>query len=820
MARTLHHEKRHLEDLAVFGGSPTFENPLHVGCPSIGNRSRLIERIHSALDRKYLTNEGLMVKEFEHQLCALLKTKHCITTCNGTAALQIAIKALGLKGEVILPSMTFIATAHALNWLGIKPVFCDIERDSYNLDPLCVESLITPRTTAILPVHLWGRPCNIEALAELSHRYNIRLLFDSAHALGSSYKRRMLGNFGDAEIFSFHATKFLNTFEGGAIATNNDSLAHKIRLMKNFGFLDTDKVECVGINGKMSEISAAMGLTGLESFDEFVSINRLNYELYLQELADLPGVTVMGYDETESCNFQFIVLEINEGVVKISRNQLMNILRAENVLARRYFYPGCHRSKPYLSWNHTTPNSLLHTENVLHRVLTLPTGQPITSEHIHTICSIIRFVVLHGDEIGARISRKPSKLWFKHNMVNQSVPIPTPSGRTPHAFPRDTSKLEVNLFTIGDASSISTWSNLPYFFSKSLSNNGVKVNKINLIPSEYFSYKLYVFLLGKVNRMKNVLLNKEDKYTFTRDKLTCYFVNKKLKKELSKYSQSSFNIFLTYSFSSFRHCPIPVIHYCDDTYEHFLETRGKKPSEKDAYFIETEKENLQNSYFIFNTDKECSDFLRDRYKLDRVSQLRGGLNLEPQKIHKEVEFLRTKSKAKNILFIGSNAYWRGVDIAIKAFKVFNRKHFNSFKLYIVGISRDQLDDLDENVHCYKYLNKQDRREADIYFNLLRSAKMIIAPMRSGPFPAAVVEAAHMYTPAVIRQMPGDDFVVDGYNGILLDELNPEEWARKMENLVQNEHLWGRLARNAHQASNKYSWDKTVNKLIDQLGFCA
>ncbi|MEI2422502.1 DegT/DnrJ/EryC1/StrS family aminotransferase, partial [Arthrospira platensis SPKY2] len=173
--------------------------------------------------------------------------------CNGTIALEILIRATELKGEVIVPSFTFIATAHALQWQEITPVFCDIDPKTHTLDPLAVEKMITPRTSGIIGVHVWGQPCNIEALTEIANQHNLKLVFDASHAFGCSYQGTMIGNFGEAEVFSFHATKFVNTFEGGAVVTNNDELAAKIRLMKNFGFAGFDNVIYIGTNGKMDE---------------------------------------------------------------------------------------------------------------------------------------------------------------------------------------------------------------------------------------------------------------------------------------------------------------------------------------------------------------------------------------------------------------------------------------------------------------------------------------------------------------------------------------------------------------------------------------
>lgn len=395
--------KQRLADLAIFGGTPEFGEVLHVGCPNIGDRQRLRDRINDMLDRRWLTNQGPHVKEFEGRLAEMLGVKHCIAMCNGTVALEITARALNLNGEVIVPAFTFIATAHALQWQEMKPVFCDVDPQTHNIDPRQVERSIAHRTTGIVGVHLWGQPCDVESLAEIAARHNLKLMYDAAHAFGCRHKGRMIGNFGDAEVFSFHATKFFNTFEGGAVATNNDDLASRIRLMHNFGFAGLDNVIYIGTNGKMSEVSAAMGLTGLEALDEFVATNLQNYKAYRRELSDLQGVRMLVYDGVEQGNYQYIVLEIDERASGISRDRLVEILHAENIRARRYFYPGCHKMEPYRSDSAYANVCLPVTERLAQSVMTLPTGTAIALQDVARICDLIRFVIAHGSEIEARL---------------------------------------------------------------------------------------------------------------------------------------------------------------------------------------------------------------------------------------------------------------------------------------------------------------------------------------------------------------------------------------------------------------------------------
>ncbi len=398
------YKKNRLEELAIFGGIPAFDETLHVGRPNVGNREHLLQRINDLLDRRWLTNAGPFVQEFEQHIQRTLNVKHCIAMCNGTVALEIAIRALRLTGEVIVPSFTFIATAHALQWQEITPVFCDIDSQTCNIDPQQVERLITPRTTGIIGVHLWGRPCNVEALTTIARQHNLKLLFDAAHAFGCSYKGRMIGSFGNAEVFSFHATKVLNTFEGGAVVTNDDELAGKIRLMKNFGFAGYDNVTYIGTNGKMSEISAAMGLTGLESLGKFIDHNFRNFKLYQRELDTIPSVRLISYDESEKCNYHYIVLEIDEKIAGISRDKLIEILHAENILARRYFYPGCHKMEPYKSHFPHAGLLLSQSEELAKRLICLPTGSAVNGEAIGIICQIIRLSVANSFSVRERIA--------------------------------------------------------------------------------------------------------------------------------------------------------------------------------------------------------------------------------------------------------------------------------------------------------------------------------------------------------------------------------------------------------------------------------
>jgi len=345
---------------------------LCIGKPNVGDRTRLHAHLDDILDRQRLTNNGPLVQEFEQRVAELTHAEHCIATCNGTIALEIAARAAGLIGEVIVPSWTFIATAHALAWMGIKPVFADVDPVSWCIDPQAVKALITPETTGILGVHLFGHFCNVRRLREIADEHRLALLFDAAHTVG----RDRDGVMGDAEVLSFHATKVCNSFEGGAIITNDEEIMGRARLMRNFGFSAQDTVECLGVNGKMSEIHAAMGLTSLDSLKKFIMHNQRNYRLYHLRLNGLPGVKL----RSSADNYHYIVLDVTE-----RRDELHRRLQDAQILVRRYFYPGCHRSSPYDADGIQLPV----TEDVAGRVLCLPSGMSVGEEDIEKVCRII-----------------------------------------------------------------------------------------------------------------------------------------------------------------------------------------------------------------------------------------------------------------------------------------------------------------------------------------------------------------------------------------------------------------------------------------------
>lgn len=373
----------------------------------MADRGRFIERIEGMLDRAWLTNDGPLVREFEQRIAEESGVPHCVAMCNATVALEIAIRALGLTGQVIVPSYTFVATAHALQWQQITPVFCDIDPRTHNIDPDRVEQHITPRTSGIIGVHLWGRPCAIDRLEDIARQRGLRLLFDAAHAFGCRFMGRSIGGFGDAEVFSFHATKYLNSLEGGAAVTRDAGLAERMRLMRNFGFEGYDRVTHIGTNGKMTEACAAAGLTNLEACDGFRERNRRNHEAYRSGLRGLPGMSLIEYDVAERPNYQYAVVELDDGLYGLTRDELVTVLHAENVLARRYFWPGCHRMEPYRSYFPHAGLLLPETDRAAARVVVLPTGMAVGEEAIAQICRIIGAAHLRAQDVRRALRAAP-----------------------------------------------------------------------------------------------------------------------------------------------------------------------------------------------------------------------------------------------------------------------------------------------------------------------------------------------------------------------------------------------------------------------------
>ncbi len=377
---------------AILGGEPAFKQPLHVGRPNLPDRKVFDKYVDRIFDSRWLTNNGPIVREFQDKLQEFLQVKHCIPICNGTIALELAERALGFEDEVILPSFTFVATAHSLQWQQITPVFADIAKNDVTIDPASIKRMLTPNTSGIIGVHVYGHPCDHKSIDEIAKKQNIKVLYDAAHSFGCEVNGIPVANLGDASIFSFHATKFFNSFEGGAVTTNDDELAEQIRLMTNFGFAGgkKDEVDYLGTNGKMTEIAAAMGLAMLESVESIRAKNKENYEIYKTVFSDIPGIDLIEPPTSlTNHNWQYVIAKVNKKEFGMDRDTLITALEAENILARRYFYPGCHKMHPYREYFPNASILLPNTESIAEQIISFPTGQAIDSSKIKLISECI-----------------------------------------------------------------------------------------------------------------------------------------------------------------------------------------------------------------------------------------------------------------------------------------------------------------------------------------------------------------------------------------------------------------------------------------------
>jgi dTDP-4-amino-4,6-dideoxygalactose transaminase len=393
----MHRLKNSISDLALFGGTPLFQETLHVGRPNVCNRDALFRRLAEATDRLWLTNDGPLLVEMETRFAQFLEVKHCIAVANATLGLQLLAFALDLKGEVLMPSFTFIGTARAMEWQKLRIRFCDVLDSHHTLDPEVVREAMTPNVGAILGTHLWGRPCEIDPLQDIADQQGVPLIFDAAHAMGSTYKGRRIGGFGRAEVFSLHATKMINSLEGGLVTTNDDELAHRLRLARNYGIAGEDVIEGTGINAKMNEYSAAMAISNLEGYDALLAHNRSIQEAYASQLSGLRGVELLSFPNTGEHNEHYAVLRIRSRKHGVSRDVVQKLLKAEKIRCRRYFWPGCHRSYPYMHSDTHRPMPV--TETLANELLQLPTGFQLGPEDAAAVGQLIRFIIENAPQL-------------------------------------------------------------------------------------------------------------------------------------------------------------------------------------------------------------------------------------------------------------------------------------------------------------------------------------------------------------------------------------------------------------------------------------
>lgn len=364
----------------------TNKTPIYVTKPFLPPFDEFSESLKRIWDSKILTNYGPIYQELLEGLKQYLQVENLSLFVNGHQALENAISTLQLSGEVITTPFTFASTTHAIVRSGLEPVFCDIRKDNYNIDETKIEELITEKTTAIIPVHVYGTPCNVEVIDDIARRYGLKVLYDAAHAFGVRIGDRSIGTFGDISMFSFHATKVFNTIEGGALAFSDPALAREVYLRQNFGIANADEVLLSGTNAKMNELQALMGLLNLKYVDQEIEKRRHKVELYRQFLRGVPGITVLeNNDANIRSNYAYFPVLVTEEN-GLTRDQLAETLQKNNIFPRKYFYPlisdfACYRGK----YRGDTPVA----RYVADRVLCLPIWGDLDDEVIEDIYNII-----------------------------------------------------------------------------------------------------------------------------------------------------------------------------------------------------------------------------------------------------------------------------------------------------------------------------------------------------------------------------------------------------------------------------------------------
>lgn len=364
---------------------------INVTSPLLPQLSELQPYLQDIWDRKWLTNNGHYHQELEKALCEYLKIDYISLYTNGTLPLIAALQALRITGEVITTPYSFVATTHSIWWNGIKPVFVDIDPVTCNLDPQKIEAAITPRTTAIMPVHCYGMPCNVEAIEEIADKYGLSVIYDAAHAFGVEINGKSVLNYGDMSTLSFHATKVYNTVEGGALVTHDEKTKKRIDYLKNFGFADETTVVAPGINGKMDEIRSAYGLINLKQVDEAITLRQKIVETYCEGLKNIAGIRHLDYSNKDiKHNYAYFPIFIDKEKYGISRDDLYEKLKEQNLYGRRYFYPLISNMTTYKGLASAEPSNLPIANKIADQVLCLPIYKDLKLSEVKEIVSLIK----------------------------------------------------------------------------------------------------------------------------------------------------------------------------------------------------------------------------------------------------------------------------------------------------------------------------------------------------------------------------------------------------------------------------------------------
>lgn len=358
--------------------------PLYVTMPSLAPLEEYVELLKGVWERGILTHNGPLVQQFERDLCSKLRISNFVAVNNGTIAIQMAIKALELKGEIITTPFTWVATISAIKWEGCTPIFCDISPETLNIDPSKIEALITDKTVAIMPVHVFGNPCDVEAIDLIAKKHNLKVIYDGAHAIGSTYKRKSLLEYGDITATSLHATKLLNTAEGGGCVSTNPELHEKIKRIRFFGYNDSKDIVEDGFNGKMTEVHAALGIANLKYYDVVLADRKQKYQLYRKELSKIEGVKFQENPFGEPNYSYFPIIFKSE----IQLSHVEKQLNGHNIFPRRYFYPSVNTYTNIVEY-FATPIS----EDISSRILCLPLYWNLNENFINEIASIVKDIL-------------------------------------------------------------------------------------------------------------------------------------------------------------------------------------------------------------------------------------------------------------------------------------------------------------------------------------------------------------------------------------------------------------------------------------------
>ena len=366
-----------------------FDKPIYVTSPLLPPLEAVMARLADVWASGWITNNGRQQELLEAALRRYLAVPQLSLFSNGTIALFTALRALELSGEVITTPFTFPATPHALAWSGVTPVFADVDPVRLTLDPACVEAAITPRTTGILGVHVYGIPCDLDGLQDVADRHGLKVIYDGAHAFGTRVDGAGIGTFGDITMFSFHATKLFHTAEGGALACRDEAMRERINQLKNFGIIDPETVLSIGLNGKMNEMQAALGLAVLDCLALEIGRRKALLQLYRQALGAVAGITMMTEPGGVESSCQYCAIRIDESRFGCSRDAVHQVLMAHNVVSRKYFYPLCSDYACYRDLPSADPAGLPTARMAAKQVLCLPLYGSLPPDDVRRICEII-----------------------------------------------------------------------------------------------------------------------------------------------------------------------------------------------------------------------------------------------------------------------------------------------------------------------------------------------------------------------------------------------------------------------------------------------